>query len=320
MLPVEVLSTMAVPSGQRVAFWNDLACRTLTRLVADPVDRSDFFGQIRCANLGAIRVAEISSDAARVHHLHSHITQNDDASCLLQFQLSGCSVNRQDGREARLAPGDFTLRDCTRPYEVAFDEPVSMLALRIPGEVFRRYVARPEKIVAVPVSGSSGPGGLVSRFLRDLWHNPETVPGPDFASRLAPTILDLIATAYLTVPQAQPQPSSLATARRVEILNHIEAHLADPDLTPQTIAARFRITTRYLHRLLEQEAETPSRYILRRRLEASSRTLTNPLRLHCSITFIAFQHGFNSVAHFCKAFRDRYGLSPRDYRRAGLGE
>ncbi len=31
---------------------------------------------------------------------------------------------------------------------------------------------------------------------------------------------------------------------------------------------------------------------------------------------IAFSWGFNSAAHFTRSFRDQFGMSPREYRRA----
>jgi AraC family transcriptional activator of tynA and feaB len=319
MLPVEVLCTSAVPRSQRVAYWNDIARRTLTMLDAEPLDASDFSGQIRHASFGDIRLAELRADASRVYHRRAHITHAADESCLLQVQLSGRSLNKQDGREVWLTPGDFTLRDCTRPYEVHVNEPVSMLALRIPGAMFRRYVAHPENLAAVAVSGASGPGGLVSRFVRDLWSKLETLPNAEFAARLVPPLLELIAAAYLTVPQAKAHRSPLTATRRLQIMNYIDSRLDDPELSPQTLAARFRISTRYLHRLFEPDLETPAKYILRRRLEACARALSSALHLDRSITFIAYQNGFNSLAHFSKVFRDEYGVSPGDYRR-GLRE
>jgi AraC-like DNA-binding protein len=35
-----------------------------------------------------------------------------------------------------------------------------------------------------------------------------------------------------------------------------------------------------------------------------------------SITSVAFEHGFNSSAHFSTLFRRKYGLSPREVARA----
>lgn len=39
---------------------------------------------------------------------------------------------------------------------------------------------------------------------------------------------------------------------------------------------------------------------------------------HASISTIALAHGFNDLSHFSRAFRDRFGMSPRGYRATGL--
>ena len=62
-------------------------------------------------------------------------------------------------------------------------------------------------------------------------------------------ILDLVASAYAGVQQNESERSSLVMAHRVRIMNYIEAHLGDPDLTPTRIAEACRMTTRYLHHL-----------------------------------------------------------------------
>jgi AraC-like DNA-binding protein len=65
-------------------------------------------------------------------------------------------------------------------------------------------------------------------------------------------------------------------------------------------------------------SETVSSYILRRRLEECARQLSDPHWSGHSIAEIAFAWGFNSASHFTRSFRDRFGASPRHYRRGQL--
>jgi AraC-like DNA-binding protein len=117
------------------------------------------------------------------------------------------------------------------------------------------------------------------------------------------------------LPQAQSDRSSLATSHRIRIVNYIEAHLGDPDLTPMRVAEACKMTPRYLHHLFSEESETVARFILRRRLEECSRALTLPSQRGRTVTSIAFDFGFNSPTHFGRVFRARYGVTPRDFRR-----
>jgi AraC-like DNA-binding protein len=107
----------------------------------------------------------------------------------------------------------------------------------------------------------------------------------------------------------------MASSHRAQIIEVIERRLGDPALTPSSIAGELRMTPSYLHRVFAGDrAETVGQYILRRRLEESAEALKDPLQARRSITSIAFGLGFNSLSHFCRAFRERYASTPRDYR------
>jgi AraC-like DNA-binding protein len=97
-------------------------------------------------------------------------------------------------------------------------------------------------------------------------------------------------------------------------IEHIEAHLSDPALKPATVAAALRISPRYLHRLFAAEAETVERYILRRRLEDCADQLGGVSHDRRHVSEIAVAGGFSTLAHFCRTFRARYGMSPGEYR------
>jgi AraC-like DNA-binding protein len=157
---------------------------------------------------------------------------------------------------------------------------------------------------------------LLGNFVRSFWSCRMEAVEPAVALRMSFTILDLIAAAYCSAPQVRCEQSSLVAAHRVRIIGYIEAHLRDSDLTPRTVAQACRITARYLHHLFASESETVTEYIQRRRLEECARALiAAPVRGRL-VTEIAFDYGFNSLTHFGRVFRNRYGLTPSEYRRA----
>jgi AraC-like DNA-binding protein len=315
MTHLETFSTLGLEPRRKLEFWNETACASFTPIVSDPEDIKTFDGSLTRMKLGELSLAEVYSGAQLVRHLQAHVACTRAAMFFLQMQLEGESVNRQDGREAKLGTGDFTLCDTTRPYEMHFGGPNRMFVLGVPEQLLRRHLACPERIVAIAMSGASGLSGLVSGFLRDFWGRCRDELEPSIAPRITRAMLDLIASAYTLLPQSRSDRSSLATAHRVRIFNYIEAHLGDPDLTPVRVAAACKMTPRYLHHLFAQESETVARYILRRRLEECSRALTQSGQRGRTVTSIAFDFGFNSPTHFGRVFRARYGVTPREYRR-----
>ncbi len=101
------------------------------------------------------------------------------------------------------------------------------------------------------------------------------------------------------------------------VFQSIEMRLSDPNLSIHQIAAEHRISPRYLQKLFESAGESFSQFVKFRRLERCRLDLGSPLHAQRSISEILFQWGFNDSASFSRAFRERYGMSPREYRKVG---
>ena len=234
----------------------------------------------------------------------------------LILQVEGHSRHRQEDRESQLSPGDFALYISTRPYEVSHLPPGRFLKIAVPDELMRRHLTSPEDVVGVRVMGSRDMPAVLSGFIRNFWAARHEGRDPMVARRMSYTLLDLIAAAYAVTPHARQERSTLVAAHRSRIMGYIEAHLRDPHLSPTTVAQACKITARYLHHLFTAESETVTQYIQRRRLEECARALiAAPMRARL-VTEIAFDYGFNSLTHFGRVFRNQFGLTPSEYRRA----
>ena len=76
----------------------------------------------------------------------------------------------------------------------------------------------------------------------------------------------------------------------------------------------LRLSPSTLHRVWGGEACSLSDWIWAQRLDAARRDLCDPALAARSISEIAFAWGFNDAAHFSRAFRARFGCSPRELR------
>jgi len=318
MAHIDQFSTIGLDQRRKLASWNDYATDSLNPLVSDPADIRTFNGSIARTRLGDITVADVRADAQIVRHSRAHVARTRQSMFFLELQMEGESINRQNGREACLKPGDFALCDSTRPYEIVFPGANRMLVLGIPDSKLRRHIACPESLVAIPMQAISGVCGLLSRFLRHFWIECTEALDDAAASRITVAILDLLGAAYADIGRVQPDRLSLATVHRIRIVNYIEAHLHDPELTPTRIAEACKMTPRYLHHLFSDREETVARYIVRRRLDECARALVSGAQRSRTITAIAFDYGFNSPTHFGRVFRAKFRVTPREYRRDNL--
>jgi AraC-like DNA-binding protein len=313
MFQFETATTQGLSPQRKLQFWNEITSDTLTEQIAEPLDAESFCGSVRRLDLGQIRLAEISASASTVSRTRVHIAHSTEAPYVLRLLLAGELVSAQEGVELKMQKGDFALFDTGRPYRMTLREQATLLSIRIPKERLLQHIPCPEGIVAQVVSGSSYAGKLASRFLRDFWCSSEEVVLCDTSPRIADIGLQLIASSYAMLPQVHIERSCVVTRHRIELVTYIEEHLRDPKLTPTSVAEALKVSPGYAHRIFS-ESESIGRYILRRRLEQCREALLDRLQIGRSITAIAFGFGFNSMPHFSRVFRERYGVSPRDFR------
>ena len=268
--------------------------------------------------LGDLEITEFGSEHGR-RYGRELLSSARAPGFSLYLPLEGEGIVRQDGREALLHGGDFILCDGARPHEVQLHGGSRMLALVIPTLKIRRYIACPESLPAIPMRAPTGVSRLLSGFLRNFWVHCRQSVEDAAAAQIAVAILELLGAAYAVVPRTSVERSVRRTTHRIRILNHIHAHLYDPELTPIKIAAACGITTRYLHYLFTEDDETVTRYILKCRLDACSQALLSGSQCGRTVTSIAFDHGFNSATHFGRVFRSYFGTTPRKFRAQGVG-
>src|SRR5262249_24093231 len=100
------------------------------------------------------------------------------------------------------------------------------------------------------------------------------------------------------------------------IKEDIAGRLDRPDLSVATIAARHRVSLRWMQRLFESEGTTFAEYVLAQRLFRAHRLLTDPLHASHKVSTISHNVGFGDLSYFNRAFRERYGMTPSELRAA----
>jgi AraC-like DNA-binding protein len=230
------------------------------------------------------------------------------------LMTDGEATARHYGHAATIARGDFLLVDGAAPLEFAFGEGGEALVLRVPTRVLRNHLPSPDQFCGVPLRARQGIAHDVADLARCVFGQLGDGLQPQFRGRVARNLLDTLGTAFAMAREGETSGSPLLCSRNARVRLRIERDLRDPALSPSRIAARLRMSPRYLRAIFATSNETVSAYILRRRLEECARELADPERRRASITEVAFGWGFNSAPHFTRSFRERFGMSPRQYR------
>lgn len=310
-------STATVEDSSQLEYWREVICASFIRFQLEPQQRRrgiGFRGEVTAHRLGGVEVLTVVSEPHAVSRSPQLIRESSEDDFLVNLAVRGRVAVTQDGRDAELEPGDFTVYDSTRPCRIACPDPFELLVLKVPRRLLAAHYPLPPHATATAVRGDRGAGALFSPFARSLAaHLPDM--SPETASRVGATVLDLLAAALLDrigadAPPGMPRAAQLARARR-----YIADHLSDPELSPATVAQALGMSVRYLHALFSAENSSPFRWIQEQRLDKAARLLADPRQTARTVTDIAFGVGFKDASHFTRTFKNRYGDSPRDYRR-----
>ena len=308
-------ATGQVDPPDRLAAWRELVNRVFLPLAITPIGGARAFeASVTASALGGMRVWRVSGTPMSAVRARRHIEASGHDEYLLALHIAGTAHGAQDGREVTLGPGDFALFDSTRPYSVSFTGPGAFehVIYQIPRASLD---ARTDLggATALRVPAASGAGQLASPYLRTLARPGAAAdgvpPGPSFLD----AGLDLAVGALRAVAGcAPPRHGAVAGGLR----DHALARLGDPGLSPEAVARAGYVSVRQLHRLFAREGLTFGRWVREQRLRRCAEDLADPRLRHLSIAEIAARWGFRSAAHFTRAFRARYGVSPADHRRA----
>ncbi|WP_397474455.1 helix-turn-helix domain-containing protein [Pusillimonas sp.] len=232
---------------------------------------------------------------------------------LVTLQKEGVALVQQDGRESRVEAGDIFMVDPQREFFIETGEILTHSVYMEP-EVLRILVPDFDHYTARVIDGRKGAGALFSGMLDGMFSLASFL-NEDTADRIAESLPYVFSAALSSLAVEQSvSPSRLKQLHKQRILRHIRDNLRDSDLSAASIAAAVNLSTRYIYELFSDEEESLMRRVWRSRLERCRAELALPTAAGRSIGEIAYYWGFNDVAHFSRAFRKQFGVSPREYR------
>ena len=233
------------------------------------------------------------------------------------INMSGSSRASQRGREVTVGDGDAVAIDpAAGAFSILRAAPARMIGVRIPRHSVPAGAAGSGATPLRLVPAGTAALQLLTSYLHGALSGTALSAGL-LADAVVSHVAELITLSLDPVYAAAPPASirSMRAARLAAVKADIEKHLTDGSLTVATLAARHRISARYLHKLFEDEEMTYSRFVLDRRLALAYRTLRQPRSATRTISSIAYDTGFGDLSYFNRTFRRRYGITPSGARR-----
>lgn len=291
-----------MPSGVNEALRQSFGINFDVSVIESP-DKSgdvDFTSHL----LGGIVVVQRRMPAHRVSRADSHICAGDlDHYCLR------VPSNPSLGAESSPVP---MFADLAQPMRHEFSAGSDALIF-FPREALDALLPRHFDLHGAQIKGKAGE--LLNSYVQALCERLDCLHTSE-AAALSRATLHMAAAALLSnsdsLPLAHHHPQESLVRR---IGQYIDEHVADPDLSPTQLCDAFKMSRTTLFRVMSSGGG-PATAIRERRLARAHSLLTGAgQRVYLKRT--ASDCGFKDASHFSRAFRERYGYSPREAANRG---
>lgn len=309
-------STESYSRGERREAWREVMTRLRLPLGKMPEDEP-FQAAVSCLT------SPLGMDFALMSATPQEISgrnPNQPAAVWLVVLLQGEATFWDGETTIDLETGDIAYGPTGVNAALRLTSRFRLLFISAPRVALDHRLIAPLSLRVGRLAGDSGLGHVFSGLLRATADTLDDLT----ADQLRP--VELALTEFLVAnladegsPAAMGGAGAARAAHLHRICQTIETMLAEPDLTLGEVANVDGISPRYLQKLFASAGQSFSTYLRTRRLERCRLDLTSPVCASLSISEICFRWGFNGSAHFSRAFKDQYGVSPRDFRRAQLG-
>lgn len=271
-------------------------------------------GRIRSARLGSVSTFQIAGSPQVVRRPLT-VAREVGGPLKVCLLVRGTAVLHQSGRELVVRPGQLALYDTAQPYTLRLEGRWECDVMTFPLEALgvpRRWV---DEVMSHTHDATGGPGAVLRSFIEATLQDGPGGCGGGHGLRFAEAGLALVASALTPSAQVASMTGAAESARRMQVLDHVRRHLRDPSLTPASVAGAHGMSPRSLDRLFASETTTVASAIRAWRLEGARRDLADPRWARHTIGVVAARWCFPEPAHFSRAFKAQFGVTPSDFQR-----
>ncbi len=307
------ITTNGVDLAARSRHWHDAIGRAYFPLDLSFRRPEAFDGELTMWQLGQVSLSRLTSDALMYRRLPKHLHVQGPEEFLVTLPSKSEVRFTQGGKEVRANPGAFFIERSHEPYEFSHAEAADLWVMKVSLDMLGGRVRAPDRFCSLEFDATNGANGLFVDMVHLIPQRYDAMT-EETRSTVGRQLVDLLALALQSDERVlQSGGSTVRSAHLARIEGFVRRHIDDPDLGPDEVAAGCGISVRYLHELLRDTNQTLGQWIRDQRLAAAQEDLANSSDKR-SIGAIAYARGFADQAQFSRAFRARYGITPKEAR------
>jgi AraC family transcriptional activator of tynA and feaB len=312
-MPVHIWSTDTIPARERFSYWREALCQAVFNISIEAPPK-DFSARVVARSAGPLRFATSESSGYHVVRTQRDIDTAPADHYSIYLQLRGRAIISQGDQALAFDPSDIAISDGRDPFRADLSIAGKRAFAVIPRDMLNRRAPWLRDKPLHRLAASTRFVNLARHHMMELTADNSTLSEGGM-SLLTENLCNLLALA--SAPEVSP--NRLQPELQIEaMLAFCRQNLHDADLSPQRVADHLGISVRTLHLRFSQIGETFGRWLRDSRLDACSLALRDPAQSAANISEIAYRWGFNDLSHFNKAFRERFGRTPGEWRNEPL--
>ncbi|WP_273792603.1 helix-turn-helix domain-containing protein [Brucella anthropi] len=305
------ISTDMIEDKLRNEFWR--AVLKPMYEITDEDNDYQFSGSIVARSIGSIQIGTTSFNSQTYSRAPKLIAQGGLNQYILQLITGGDLRGDFNGVNVEAKKGDIVIIDLTQTVE-SHASGGSRITVIIPRDELEKIVGW--RNLHGLVMRASSP---ITRLLFDYLRGLQSVSGELNATEThsaQEAMMSLLGASIAGGEGGMVESLPINLPMRKRILAYIDENLANPLLGPHSIIQNFRVSRSHLYRAFETDGGV-AKVIRDKRLDNAYRILVSQRGKPVSFKEIAYRCGFHDGTQFTKAFKARFGISPKDARLIG---
>lgn len=303
-----VVDLSKVARDRRADAWSGAAPTIFPGLAVSTIEANPSIGSIQHSRVGQGALFAIESAPAEVSYVpeptlaaHQFLT--------MMLQMDGRTTAHQNQRHCELSRGDLCFIDERHPFRLVGMECSALLLLRMPRAAVMSRFPEMERLAATLLPGQDPGTSLLAQTVLHLLTVAHELRDSQQNAAMNGIIHLLGATSGLALELDDMH------WRVQKALDFIELNLSISGLSAEQVAEAQRISRRRLDQLMRDALGLSiTGQIWARRLQRAADDLSDTRCASASISQIAFANGFEDPAHFARAFKRRFELTPGQWR------
>ncbi|MBB1199399.1 transcriptional regulator FeaR [Enterobacteriaceae bacterium 89] len=268
----------------------------------------EFIGHLETGYTRAMKLSTVTTANVNLYRTQREIKDHNDAWFYTVFQLEGSAVMEQNDRQTEIHAGDITLIDASRPCSFYWQDKSRQISLLLPRTLLEQQLRMGDGHCVQRLEKTLPMVQLSHRLMQESMNNR------DLSGMESEAALEAIVCLLRPVLQQQDAPSSRREKQFDKIVQLIDEQIQSESLRPEWLAKETGMSVRSLYRMFADKGLVVAQYIKNRRLDLCAKALRHATSDE-KLAGIGFNWGFTDHSHFSTAFRQRFGVSPGEYRK-----